>query len=302
MSDVIPFLKVQGAGNDFVLVDARGERADLSRLDWESAAARICDRHYGVGADGILLAEDSAAAAAKMRIVNADGSDGGMCGNGLRCFSRYLAEIGGVEPSGGALAIETGAGVLHARFEAGAAADTAADMVTVDVGRAWLEPEQIPVRALGAGPVLHHQITAAGEELDLACVSMGNPHAILFTNADVDEYPLEEIGPLVETHPDFPKRTNFEIVNVIAPDHLRVRVWERGVGLTLACGTGACAVLVAARLRGLAGPSARVQLPGGDLRIDWPGEGSVVMTGPAHFSFSGELPRGMFGPTKTGKA
>ena len=298
MSNGVPFLKVQGAGNDFVLVDARGANAALGRLDWESAAARVCDRHYGVGADGILLAEDSGAAAAKMRIVNADGSDGGMCGNGLRCFSRYLVELGGVEPSAGTVAVETGAGVLHARFDGGGAADA----VTVDVGRAWLEPEQIPVRALGAGPVLHHQITAAGEELDLACVSMGNPHAVLFTHVDVDEYALEEIGPLVETHPDFPKRTNFEIVNVLAPDHLRVRVWERGVGLTLACGTGACAVLVAARLRGLAGPTARVELPGGDLRIDWPGEGSVVMTGPAHFSFHGELPREMFGDAQSEKA
>ncbi len=286
MSDAIPFLKVQGAGNDFVLIDARGPNAALSGLDWESAADRICNRNFGIGADGILMAEDSAAAAAKMRIINADGSDGGMCGNGLRCFSRYLVERGGVRPKSGSLPIETGAGVLHARFAEGAPPD----VVTVDAGRAWLEPEQIPVRALGPGPVLHHRITVEGEELDLACVSMGNPHAILFTNVDVDEYPLERIGPLVETHADFPKRTNFEIVNVAAPDRLKTRVWERGVGLTLACGTGACAVLVAARLRGLAGSAATVALPGGDLRIEWRGEGPVLMTGPAEFSFSGELP------------
>ena len=287
----IPFLKVQGAGNDFVLIDALGPNSHRLNIDWAAAAPEICDRHFGVGADGILIARDTEHADARMMIVNADGSDGEMCGNGFRCFTKYLVERAGFVPSGGRLAIETGAGVLHAELgETG----SVVERVRVAMGPAWLEPDEVPVRHQGPAPVLHHEIEVEGTTYDLTCVSMGNPHAVWFTDAPVDDFPLTEIGPLVETHPDFPKKTNFEIVNVLEPDHLKMRVWERGVGITLACGSGACAVLVAARLRGLADRNATVSLPGGDLEIAWNGlddpTASVYMTGPAQFSFEGTFP------------
>ena len=287
----IPFLKVQGAGNDFVLVDARGPLADRLQLDWATAAPRICDRHFGIGADGILLVEDTEAAAARMRIVNADGSNGQMCGNGFRCFTKYLVERAGIAPSDGRLAIETGAGILHA--ELGDVVDTI-DQVRVAIGPAYLHPDEIPVRAAGPGPVLHHELRVADQRFSLTCVGMGNPHAVWFTDDDIDTVRLNEIGPLVGHHPDFPNRTNFEIVNVLGADQLKMRVWERGVGETMACGTGACAVLVAAQLRGFAGRSATVSLPGGDLQISWDGPddptASVEMTGPAEFAFEGAIP------------
>lgn len=289
----IPFLKVQGAGNDFLLIDALGENAHRSEIDWSAVAPRICDRHFGVGADGILIAQDTEVAAARMVIVNADGSDGEMCGNGFRCFTKYLVERAGLSPSDGALAIETGAGVLHADLSAMTTSESSVDRVRVDMGPAWLEANEIPVAHEGPAPILHHKVDIRGQAYDLTCVSMGNPHAVWFTDSDVDDLPLTEIGPLIETHPDFPRKTNFEIVNVLAPDHLKMRVWERGVGITLACGSGACAVLVAARLRGLADAAATVSLPGGDLEIAWDGladpSASVYMTGPATFSFEGRL-------------
>ena len=295
----IPFLKVQGAGNDFLLIDALGENAHRNQIDWSAVAPRICDRHFGVGADGILIAQDTDAAAARMVIVNSDGSDGEMCGNGFRCFTKYLVERAGITPTDGALAIETGAGVLHADLSAMTSTDANVDRVRVDMGPAWLAADQIPVVHEGPAPILRHEVEVKGRVYDLTCVSMGNPHAIWFTDEDVDDFPLTEIGPLIETHPDFPRKTNFEIVNILAPAHLKVRVWERGVGITLACGSGACAVLVAARLRGLSDASATVSLPGGDLDIAWDGlddpSASVYMTGPATFSFEGQLDANLLG-------
>ena len=289
----IPFLKVQGAGNDFLLIDALGENAHLNEIDWSALAPRICDRHFGVGADGILIAQDTDVAAARMVIVNSDGSDGEMCGNGFRCFTKYLVERVGMTPTDGALAIETGAGVLHADLSAMSSGDASVDRVRVNMGPAWLQANEIPVVHEGPAPILRHAVEVKGRVYDLTCVSMGNPHVVWFTDEEVDDFPLTEIGPLIETHPDFPRKTNFEIVNVLAPDHLKMRVWERGVGITLACGSGACAVLVAARLRGLSDAAATVSLPGGDLDIAWDGlddpSASVYMTGPATFSFEGQL-------------
>lgn len=300
----VPFLKVQGAGNDFLLIDALGPNADRAELDWSALAPRICDRHFGVGADGILIAEQSDRAQARMVIVNADGSNGDMCGNGFRCFTKYLVERAGLSPSNGQLAIETGAGVLHADLS-GMGASKSVNRVRVDMGRAWLDADQIPVVHDGPAPILRHHVRAADRDFDLTCVNMGNPHAIWFTDLDIDDFPLTEIGPLIETHPDFPRKTNFEIVNVLSPSHLKMRVWERGVGITLACGSGACAVLVATRLRGLANPTATVSLPGGDLDIAWDGPAigpddiaaSVFMTGPAAFSFDGLLDANLLNPS-----
>ena len=295
----IPFLKVQGAGNDFLLIDALGENAHLNEIDWSGLAPRICDRHFGVGADGILIAQDTDVAEARMVIVNADGSDGEMCGNGFRCFTKYLVERAGIMPTDGALAIETGAGVLHADLSN--ATSESVDRVRVDMGRAWLQADEVPVIHEGPAPILQHAVEVDGRRFDLTCVSMGNPHAVWFTEDEVDDFPLTEIGPLIETHPDFPRKTNVEIVNVLARDHLKMRVWERGVGITLACGSGACAVLVAARLRGLSDAAATVSLPGGDLEIAWDGlddpSASVYMTGPASFSYEGQLDAHLLGVT-----
>ena len=280
----IPFLKVQGAGNDFVLIDVRAQPVDKAIATWSDRAAAVCDRHFGVGADGILLATDSGAAQARMVIINRDGSDGGMCGNGIRCFAKYLIEQTEIEPVDGALAIETGAGTLSVRADG-----EHAERPEVNMGPAWLEPAHIPVNAEGPSPILNLPLELEGRRLALTCVSMGNPHAVFFTDEPVAGFPLHTIGPLIERHPLFPERTNFEIVNVIAPDALQTRVWERGVGETLACGSGACAVAVAARLNGLSDGPATIKLPGGDLDVRWDGEGPVYLTGPAEFVFEGTL-------------
>ncbi len=296
----IPFLKVQGAGNDFLLIDALGENSHLNAIDWSSLAPRICDRHLGVGADGILIARDSKTAAARMEIVNADGSDGEMCGNGIRCFARYLIERAGFTPDADVLPIETGAGVLNVSVSDYNGGEV--NTVTVDMGPPRLEPDQIPMRREGPGPVLQHPIELPIGTIDFTCVSMGNPHAVWFLNEsqDIDEFPLDEYGPLVETHPDFPNKTNVEIVQVLSRTHLKMRVWERGVGLTMACGTGACAVLVAAQLRRLVEPtSVTVSMPGGDVEIAWQGldnpDDAVFMTGGAEFSFEGRLGDNLLG-------
>lgn len=272
----IDFLKVQGTGNDFVLVDGRRQEAD-----WAALAARLCDRHFGIGSDGLLVVQDSDRAPVRMVMYNPDGSEAEMCGNGLRAFVKYAVERGGVPAAGNALDVETGAGVLHTSFsERGGAIDR----VRINMGAPVFQA------AAGGGPgcVEGLRLALSGEEdIDVTCVSMGNPHAVHFTETPVDEVALERLGPLVEHHERFPNRTNFEIVNVLSPERLRMRVWERGAGLTLGCGTGACAALVAARLQGRAAPAATVSLPGGDLNIEWDGDGPVFLEGPAEYVFEG---------------
>lgn len=277
----LPFVKLQGSGNDFVLIDGRA-----CARDWPALAPAICDRHFGVGADGLLVAATSDRAPVRMLIYNPDGSEAEMCGNGLRCFVKWVVERGGLAAPDGALAVETGAGVLQATFEV----DGSIEQVQVSMGAPVLRPAAVPVNVAGggAGPVLDLPLRLDGETIELTCVSMGNPHAVQFTTVPVAEIPLERIGPLVERAPAFPNRTNFEVVNVIARDHLRVRVWERSAGLTLACGTGACAAQVAARLHGLVDERVTVSLPGGDVVIEWGGEGPVYLTGPAAYVFEGE--------------
>ena len=303
----IPFLKVQGAGNDFLLIDALGDNARRLCYDWSALAPHLCDRHLGVGADGILIAQDSDCAVARMLIVNADGSNGDMCGNGLRCFVKYLIERAGIRPESDTLAIETGAGVLDTHISDWE--DGEVNIVTVDMGAPRLQPEQVPVRHAGSGPVLDHPVElpsgAINLTCDLTCLSMGNPHAVWFMDSerqDIDDFALDDYGPIIERDPDFPDKTNVEIVNVLSRTHLKMRVWERGVGLTRACGTGACAVAVAARLHGLvdSAPSTTVSMPGGDVDVYWQGpdepDASVFMTGPAAFSFDGVLDDSMLIP------
>lgn len=266
------FLKMHGLGNDFVVLDARSEPLSLS----PEQARRLADRREGIGCDQIILIEPApnGAADAFMRFLNADGSESGACGNGSRCIGALLAaELGRDD-----VVIQTLAGLLRAiRHPDG--------QVTVDMGPARLDWAEIPL----AEPMdTLHVPVGAGPLSDACCVSMGNPHAVFFV-PDAEAVDLAAVGPVLETHPLFPKRANIEVVSVLSPSRLRMRVWERGSGITRACGTGACAALVAASRRGLTGRSATVIVDGGALRIDWAEDGHVMLTGPVATAFAGEV-------------
>ena len=279
------FTKMHGTGNDYVYIDARGVEAD-----WPELSRAMSDRHFGIGSDGLILILDSDVADARMRMFNADGSEGEMCGNGIRCFAKYAIERDIVSPRSNGLAVETLAGV---RNIVPTYSEDRISGARVSMGTPILAPEEIPVslhdgHAFGVGPVLNYKFTMDGLDLPLSFVSMGNPHAVAFIEQPVDEFPLHTIGPKVEHHSIFPRRVNFEIVNVTGPGKLTARVWERGSGETMACGTGACAIAVAARLNGLCQDAVDITLPGGTLRIEWDGRGEVFMEGPAVEVFSGE--------------
>ncbi|HLZ73004.1 MAG TPA: diaminopimelate epimerase [Dehalococcoidia bacterium] len=276
------FTKMHGTGNDFVVLDGRRAAAD-----WSALAVPMNDRHFGVGGDGLIVALPSDRADLRMRMFNPDGSEAEMCGNGIRCLAKYAVEQGLVASSRESLLVETLAGDLTCELRRERGAVT---VVRVSMGAPQLDPRAIPVLAEQAPPVIGLPVRAGGREFAVTCVSMGNPHAVWFTDEVVAEFPLREFGPLVERHPAFPRRVNFEIVNIERPGVARARVWERGAGLTLACGTGACAVHVAARLNGLTGDATDVALPGGTLRIEWNGAGDLYLSGPAAAVFEGEWP------------
>ena len=274
------FIKMQGLGNDYVYVDTFAQQV----RDPAALAVRVSRPHYGVGADGLILIGPSDKADARMRIFNADGSEAEMCGNGLRCTARYLYETG--RAPAGTMVVETGGGLRGAQvlLENGRVRAVRAEM-----GAPLLDGPRIPVEGCG-----NHAFVplSDGTVREFTCVSMGNPHAVLFVQEAPRAWCLEN-GPLVERDAHFPMRTNVEFVRVLARDHLEVFVWERGSGATLACGTGACASLVAAVLEGLAERRARVELPGGALEIEWSeADGRVYMTGPAEVCFTGDWPDG----------
>lgn len=272
------FTKMQGAGNDYVYIDCTRARpeGDMAQL-----ARQISDRHFGVGADGLILICPSDQADFRMEMYNADGSLGRMCGNGIRCVGKYVYDRGLTEKT--ELTIETLAGLRRLQL---LTQGKRAVKVRVDMGVPVLEPEKIP--ALFSGPrAIRVPLILEERGLEVSCVSMGNPHAVVFVE-DVAHYPVEKIGPMVETHPAFPERINTEFVQVLSPNHLKMRVWERGSGETLACGTGACASLVAAVLCGKAERAATLELLGGRLHIEWDEQGKVWMTGGADFVFDGE--------------
>ncbi len=270
-----PFWKLHGTGNDFVLTEAHVQDDPA----WPDLARRVCDRHFGVGADGLIFVLPSEVADRRMRIFNPDGSEAEMCGNGIRCFVKYVLDHHILEPADGVLTVETGAGILQARATLDAAG--LVDTVRVSLGPPRLAPQDIGALVEAVGPVLDLPLTAAGESLRLNLVSMGNPHAVAFLDASPAAFDLERIGPAVERDPLFAHRTNFEVARVLDRDHVEMRVWERGAGITLACGTGAAAVVVAGRLHGLVGDSVEVRVPGGPLRLDWDGHGDVYLEGPA---------------------
>jgi diaminopimelate epimerase len=294
------FTKMHGTGNDFVIVDARTLDAG-----WETLARVMCDRHFGVGSDGLILALPATGADLRMRMFNPDGSEAEMCGNGIRCLAKFAVERGIATPKDGALVVETLAGRLRCEVfgqdgggTGGAAPDrrglgnrpgspSQVERVRVSMGQPHFAPEEIPVIAESSGPVLDLPIGVEGGDFRVTCVSMGNPHAVHFTKQPVAAIDLEHIGPRVEHHPAFPRRVNFEVANVLDRDRLRMRVWERGAGMTLACGTGACATAVAARLHDLVDDAVDVELPGGVVRIEWDGDGEVFLSGSAETVFEG---------------
>ncbi len=271
--------KMHGLGNDYVYVRAEGDR------DWPALARRVSDRHFGVGGDGLILALPSEMADLRMRMFNADGSEAEMCGNGIRCLARYAVEEGIIAPDAETVSVETLAGVLTLDLLRENGVVVAA---CVDMGPPSFDPASLPAAVEGPGPVVDLPLEVDGAALRLTLVSMGNPHAIHWVDGDVGAFPLERIGPLVERHPLFPNRTNFQVVQVMDRAHVRHRVWERGTGVTLASGTSASAVCAAGRLTDRTDGAITDSLPGGDLELAWDGEGSVFMTGPAARVFDGD--------------
>ena len=263
------FTKMHGIGNDFILVDGFRQTVD----DPAGLARRLCPRHFGVGADGLILALPSGRADARMRIFNSDGSEAEMCGNGIRCLGRFLIDEGLCGE--GPMAIETAGGTRALRF--------GSDGVTVDMGAPCFEPARIPVAADSNRVAL----SCAGRAIAFFCVSMGNPHAVTFDLFPEDEA-FRRLGAALERHPAFPNRANIEFCRARAGG-ADVKVWERGDGPTLACGTGACAVLAAGASLGLLPREADVRLPGGSLRIRWAEDDHLYMTGPAETVYRGEV-------------
>lgn len=281
-AQVLRFVKMHGLGNDFVVVDGIKRPAPDEAL-WPELARHWCDRHFGIGADGLVFLMPSAGADLEMRIINPDGSEPEMCGNAIRCVAKYAYENLGMQAD--TLSVATRGGLKSVRP---AAENGQVRSVKVDMGRPVLEPQDIPVLA-PAGPVVNWPLEVAGSVLNITAVSMGNPHCVVFVS-DLDQVSLKILGPAVETHPAFPRRANLELVQVLTPTHLRVKVWERGAGVTLACGTGACASAVAGVLNQVSRSRVRVSLPGGDLVIAWENpDSSVWMEGPASEAFRGEI-------------
>lgn len=281
------FSKLQATGNDFILVDVR----DVEQ-DWESLARAMCQYHFGVGSDGLILVQDSQVADLRMRIFNPDGSEAEICGNGLRCFAKYVNEHNVIHKAN--LAIETSSGIRNVKA---CISGNQINKAEVNMGIPEFRPEQIPVRFVIASeakqsPMLDYSLEVNGEKLNLTLLSMGNPHAVSFVSQPVSSFPLDELGPLVENHPVFPKRINFEIARILSRERIEARVWERGVGETLACGSGACAIVVAAQLLGGVDSQVDIILPGGVLTISWDGTGEVLLAGPVEEVFDGEWIKG----------
>jgi diaminopimelate epimerase len=272
----LKFTKMHGLGNDFVVIDAirQDVALDPDQIRW------IADRHFGVGCDQLLLVErpDQADVDFRYRIFNADGGEVEQCGNGARCFARYVLDHGLFDKPG--IRVQTLGGNLFLQIESDG-------QVTVDMGIPKLRPEEVPF--VSEGDSLPYPIDLEGDTLSVAVLSMGNPHAVMRVT-DVDKAPVDRIGPLLESHRRFPKRVNVGFMQVIDRNHIRLRVYERGAGETLACGTGACAAVVAGQVQGWLDTRVKVDLPGGQLVISWDGTGqSVFMTGPAVTVFEGTL-------------
>lgn len=271
------FTKMHGAGNDYVYVNCFEEKlpGDVAEL-----AIKVSDRHFGIGSDGLIVICPSETADARMRMFNADGSESEMCGNGLRCVAKFVYDHGICRRE--KFRLETGAGIKDVELEI---VDGRARRVRVNMGEPILEAARIPTTLPGS-PVVNAALAVGGQRLAVTCVSMGNPHCITFVDRLSDDWVLG-LGPQIEKHPAFPRRVNAEFVEVLSPTELRMRVWERGSGETLACGTGACAVCVAGALAERSSRKVLMHLVGGDLELEWAADNRVYMTGPAVEVFSG---------------
>lgn len=271
------FTKMHGAGNDFVLINSFTEEIPE---DYPALARAVCDRHFGIGADGLMLPFESESGDIKMRIFNPDGSEPEMCGNGIRCFARFIYEKNILRKK--IMRVETLAGMIVPEliFDG----DGAVSGVKVDMGEPVLERREIPMA--GEKEDTFDRIEAAGGSFEITGVSMGNPHCVIFVD-DAESFPVSEHGPVIEKSSLFPEKTNVEFAQVRENGNIVMRVWERGAGITLACGTGACATLVAAGIRELTGRKAVLELLGGNLEIEWKENNHVMMTGPAVNVFEG---------------
>jgi len=270
------FSKMHGLGNDFVVIDAVRQAVKLSTEQIKFLA----DRRFGVGCDQVLLVESAKQSEVdfRYRIFNADGGEVEQCGNGVRCFARFVREQGLTDKD--TIRVETNSGVVEPEVLANGD-------VRVNMGVPILAPDAIPFEAKQQASL--YTFNVGNQDIDISAISMGNPHAVVQVD-DIETAPVNELGPLIESHPRFPQRVNAGFMQVLNPQHIRLRVFERGVGETLACGTGACAAVAAGRQRQLLGESVKVSLSGGDLQIQWAGEGQVVwMTGPATTVFEGRI-------------
>lgn len=263
------FVKWQACGNDFVLVNAFNNNEDIIAI--RDNAPKICDRHFGAGADGVIFILPSKIADFRMQIINSDGSEAEMCGNGIRCFAKAVHELGLTDKY--KFTVETGAGIIIPEIQSDGT-------VYVDMGEPILEGDKIPVTGFGNNKVISEDIKVEGKNYKMTCVSMGNPHCVIFVD-DINSIELDKIGPKFETHSVFPRKTNTEFVEIKNDDYVRMRVWERGAGITLACGTGSCATGVACILNNLTKRKIKVELDGGVLTIEWANNNHVYMTGPA---------------------
>ena len=275
------FVKMHGLGNDFVFIeDKTGQDKDYTAL-----ARAMCNRHTGIGADGLIVIVDSRVADVRMRIINSDGSEAEMCGNGIRCFAKYVYDSGIIEKK--QFTVETPAGIMELEITVGA--DNKAELITINMGRPSFNRSEIPMEGTD-GRVLNEDLGVDGENWKITSLLMGVPHTVTYVD-DVDSVDIEKIGPLFEKHEAFPKHTNINFAQQMDDRTVKVRTWERGAGATLACGTGSCSVAVASFLNGRTGREVDIQLPLGTLHIEYREEdGNVYMTGPAAVSFTGTWP------------
>lgn len=273
------FTKMQGCGNDYIYVNGFAEKVESK----EEVVRNLSDRHFGIGGDGVIFINPSPIADFEMEMYNADGTRSEMCGNGIRCVAKYVYEKGLIDKT--EFTVESFGEIKHMQLFL---KDNKAEIIRVNMGAAKWKAKEIPV-ITKKEQVIKEPIKVEGKEYYMTCISMGNPHAVVFMD-EIDKLEIEKIGPAFENHPSFPNRTNTEFVKVIDKNHVKMRVWERGTGETLACGTGCCAVAVASVLNGLTQEKVNVEVLGGSLEIEWNREENVVyMTGPAEIVFEGEV-------------
>lgn len=274
------FTKMHGCGNDYVYVNCFEEKVD----DPAKVSQAISDRHFGIGSDGLVLIMPSEVADCRMRMFNPDGSEAEMCGNASRCVGKYVYDRGIVKKNPVRLETMCGIKVIEVHTDS----EGKAESLTVDMGEPILAPKDIPVVA-DSEPVVDLTLNSCGKDFDFTCVSMGNPHAVTFIDTPVKDFEVEKYGPVLEVDSHFPRKANIEFVEYVDETHLKMRVWERGTGETLACGTGTCATVVAANIKGICPRvPVEVELVGGKLTIEWkPEDNHVYMTGPATFVFDG---------------